>query len=431
MLAAAMAAPHALDLRPAAALRPPRRLPALADCLVLAALLHLLAVAVFGSAPGGTAQLGQSVWGAINVRLAGTGPAGPETAPPPEVVTGPPGTAATQRWGGAVRDSSAPTPAAQPGAARLGTWNPARTAAKADTLPPAASPGPAAAIPAPAPAPAPVPALVQDPAPAPPAEPGPPPALGALRATAQPLQPLAPLPAVAAPVPATATPAPPAVPALAPLPAPATRALAPMPTAVPATAAPLLQVPQPLATARPLAAPPQAPVLRELPAAAPTTAPTTATPDTAPPAPAPDPAATPAPAAPQAVPLAPSPTGVPMAQPVPAAGTTRQGLPQRPAFGAPDAGAAVGTDVATPPAAAASQPRLNLDYVRPRGGEISTLGRRGVVNALPVPPDVKDKLAEDIAKSAREDCRKAYAGGGLAAVVPLAVDALRKDGCRW
>ena len=196
-----------------------------------------------------------------------------------------------------------------------------------------------------------------------------------------------------------------------------------------------LQALQPLAPAPLPAAPPQAPVLRDLPAPAPATPPAAApaVPPAVPPAPAPapDPAGTPAPAPPQAVPLAPSPTGVPMAQPVPAAGTTRQALPQRPAFGAPDAGAAVGRDVATPPTAAASQPRLNLDYVRPRGGEISTLGRRGVVNALPVPPDVKDKLAEDIAKSAREDCRKAYAGGGLAAVVPLAADALRKDGCRW
>ena len=47
------------------------------------------------------------------------------------------------------------------------------------------------------------------------------------------------------------------------------------------------------------------------------------------------------------------------------------------------------------------------------------------------PPEVPDKLGSAIEKTAKEDSRKAYAGAGLRAVVPLAVDALREGGCKW
>jgi hypothetical protein len=91
----------------------------------------------------------------------------------------------------------------------------------------------------------------------------------------------------------------------------------------------------------------------------------------------------------------------------------------------------VGHDVATAPAAPASAPRLNLDLARPRGGEISRDGSRGVLNLLPHPPE-SQKLADDIRKSARPDCRTAYSSLGLVGAAPLAADALRKDGgCKW
>jgi hypothetical protein len=101
--------------------------------------------------------------------------------------------------------------------------------------------------------------------------------------------------------------------------------------------------------------------------------------------------------------------------------------------GRPDAGSQVGQDVATPPAAAASAPpRLNLQLARPRGGELSRFSAPGVLPLLPRPPELPDKLADDIARSAKKDCRTAYPGAGLLAVVPLAAEALRKDsGCKW
>ena len=99
--------------------------------------------------------------------------------------------------------------------------------------------------------------------------------------------------------------------------------------------------------------------------------------------------------------------------------------------GAPDAGATLGHDMATPPSLPASAPRLNLDLVRPRGGAISAQGGRGLLPLLPHPPEAKSKLAEDIEKAARADCRKAYGSLGLAALAPLAIDAVRDKGCKW
>ena len=115
---------------------------------------------------------------------------------------------------------------------------------------------------------------------------------------------------------------------------------------------------------------------------------------------------------------------------MPASGEpSASGSTPRATLGAPDAGAVVGHDVATAPSSPASAPRLNLDLVRPRGGEISRQGSRGVLSLLPHPPE--SKLANDIEKAAKPDCRTAYSGMCLLAAVPLALDAVRKEGCRW
>jgi len=89
--------------------------------------------------------------------------------------------------------------------------------------------------------------------------------------------------------------------------------------------------------------------------------------------------------------------------------------------------------VATAPSQPASAPRLNLQLQRQRGGELSRGMGSGALPVLPRLPEADEKLAKDIQKSARGDCRTAWAGAGLLAVVPLAVDAVRgKDGgCKW
>jgi hypothetical protein len=89
--------------------------------------------------------------------------------------------------------------------------------------------------------------------------------------------------------------------------------------------------------------------------------------------------------------------------------------------------------VATRPSAPASAPRLNLELPRSRGGEIGRDGQRGVLNLIPPPPERRSKLADDIANAAKKDCKTAYAGAGLLAVVPLLIDATKTKGgdCKW
>ena len=89
--------------------------------------------------------------------------------------------------------------------------------------------------------------------------------------------------------------------------------------------------------------------------------------------------------------------------------------------------------MATPPAAAASAtPRLNLQLSRPRGGELSRYSSTGALPVLPRPPERDEKLAREIEKAGKADCRNAYPGMGPLAVIPLALDAVRKDGgCKW
>ncbi|EHR69465.1 hypothetical protein BurJ1DRAFT_0583 [Burkholderiales bacterium JOSHI_001] len=103
--------------------------PSLAQCLLLAGLLHLLLALVVGSAPPGSARQGQGVWGALNITLQGVQRgAAPVPSASTEAYTGPKGDATQPRWGGRVRESGAPAPATdQPGAAELGTWNPVPT----------------------------------------------------------------------------------------------------------------------------------------------------------------------------------------------------------------------------------------------------------------------------------------------------------------
>ena len=111
------------------------------------------------------------------------------------------------------------------------------------------------------------------------------------------------------------------------------------------------------------------------------------------------------------------------------AGPAQAGL----GLAAPDAGSRLGHDVATAPSAPASAPRLNLQLNRPRGSELSRGSMAGgALPVLPRPPEVDDKLGRQIEKTAKADCRSAYAAAGLLAVVPLAIEAVRKDsGCRW
>lgn len=378
----------------------------LVRCLWLAMLLHLWAVLWLGSAPEGTAPPGQGVQGRLNVTLRGPSDDGTPSAPPPQAGAA---TAAETppRLGGRVRDTPL-APNAAPGAERLGP---------ASTLPlppvvtsPAPSPTPSL-VPSLTPAPAPLPAQIPVPVPAPVPQPVPQPG----SPTAQ-LGRMAPAPAAATAlpepvVPPAALPAPPAerqleagtlrrllpsaaAPLIAPSPLPAPSLPALAPARLPDLAAAL--PPQAVAVPTPIPAPTQQPAF------------------TASPTPAPTPARSPEPAAVDS----PAVTG-------PATAVAR---PAPPAPG--DSGPRVGADIAVPATAASAPKRLNLELGRLRGGELSRHGTAGVLPALPRPPET-DKLAADIDKAGRADCRKAHAGAGILAVVPLAIDAVRGSGCKW
>ena len=87
------------------------------------------------------------------------------------------------------------------------------------------------------------------------------------------------------------------------------------------------------------------------------------------------------------------------------------------------------------PALSTGRPRIDLDAVRQRAREIDREGS-GPRTLLPfnVKPkeEIKTKVQQAFDKALkRPDCRDAYAGMGLAAVVPLLWDAVSEKGCKW
>jgi hypothetical protein len=445
-------------------------------CLLLAVLLHGLVIAIFGTAPGGSLRQGDSLWGAIEVRLGGVGPptsAGQGEMPLP--YTGPVGRAPQPRWGGEVRNAPA-QPSPEPGAAQLGTWNPVPAQPvlrePRESIPQVAEPGPSAA-PAPMltrPEPR-APERREEPAAktsiAPPVlepPPRPAPEAAAQPSTAPRLAPAETLDApvlerpreaereVARPVPAPAEASRPQAPpaprredpaAAVPVAPPALDPAPLTPRRAPVERAPAVPtfVPQPVeAVATPLT--PVAPPPIETPVRPPAPPEAQRSNLEPPPAPAQATRASPSPASPVATPAEandstrrPPPAGAPTSsrEPESAAATrTPADSGRAPAsVGSPDAGSRVGTDRATPPSAPASAPTLNLELPRARGALPSTLGSRGLLNLVPPPPERKSKLAEDIEKAGKSDCRTAYSGMGPLAVVPLAIDAAKGSGCKW
>ena len=125
------------------------------------------------------------------------------------------------------------------------------------------------------------------------------------------------------------------------------------------------------------------------------------------------------------------------ASPVPALPATSRvtpGSPDTPGAGG-DTPGALAPRPSTPAPAAGSVPRIDLDAVRQRAREI---GREGSGPRTLLPFNVKpreetrnkEQQAFDKALK-RPDCKEAYAGMGLAAVVPLLWDAVSEKGCKW
>lgn len=423
------------------------------QALLLAVLLHVLLVVAIGNAPGGTAKPGEGAWGPLNVRLRGdrfeAGSGQPAVVVPER---GPVGEARQPRSGGAVRERP-PTPEERktPGAARQGQWRQQPGDELTGDAPADRRAPPAATAPSPAPTPAP-----PTPTPAPAPRPLPP----------EPLTPSPPVPEPPLAVTTLTTPAETTVTAPTRL-SPAREVTAPRPSSPPdalQAPSPTLQLPErpaPILSETPTTvrridrapierptqpAPPELTAPAELPPLAPAPAPAAAPQPSPRPAPSPppvEPAAAPSPTPTPPAPATPSATSTPQrpsqtapsSTPTPAGRTSLDGsttpTTTQPSVGAPDAGARVGHDVATPASTPPNAPKLNLDLNPSRGPMRRPGTSSGVIQAVPKPPEDKDPLAEEIRKAGQQDCRKAYADKGLLAAVPLVRDAARDRGCRW
>ncbi len=62
---------------------------------------------------------------------------------------------------------------------------------------------------------------------------------------------------------------------------------------------------------------------------------------------------------------------------------------------------------------------------------MSSQSTKGLLQLMPRLQETRTRLEKEIEKAARPDCKQAYAGAGLLAVVPLVLDAARDKGCKW
>jgi len=120
--------------------------------------------------------------------------------------------------------------------------------------------------------------------------------------------------------------------------------------------------------------------------------------------------------------VAPSPSAAPAAQ------------PPRLRLGAP----AADEDLFKPRRDAAAPgesggPHIDMEAARRRAREIASeaTSARGILPALPPPPERKSKESTALEKAVKPDCRTAYAGMGLLAVPVLVASTIGDGGCRW
>ena len=140
----------------------------------------------------------------------------------------------------------------------------------------------------------------------------------------------------------------------------------------------------------------------------------------------------------RAAPAAAAPGRAPAAQAPARTETPTGGELPRLRYGAPDVDEEIfrsRRDVAEPATEPGGASGITAETLRRQAREIARegSGSRGVLNLVPPPPpqERKDALAEGIAKAAKPDCRTAYAGLGLLAVVPLVASSVGNGGCRW
>ncbi len=366
-------------IQPRASLEGPR----LRRCVTLALLLHLLVIILFGSAPAGMALRGDGVWGRLSVSL--TGAQTPSKVPTASLEAYKRPQGELQRPGGLPREAELPRAIAPPQAAAAATplaaLNPENSAQPGDTAAPVLPTMPE------------LPQPTAMPAAALPAQSTLAPPTAALRRLSSEsigrprIERAAKLSAIGAAAEQAVQPIKPDLPV-----ADAAKPIAPITPARIVTLSDIAATPtsrqEPVQAMAPAASEPAVAKLEPL------------------------------------QPLQPLEGNTPPLSPIGSlAGTT----PHLPGPGSAEAKPA--PDAAPPVAAAPLAPRLNLNL--PRGGETSRGASHGLLQMLPRPPERPSRLADEVAKAAKKDCRQAYSGMGLLAVVPLVAGAVKGDGCNW
>lgn len=411
--------------------------PSLEQFVLLSLMLHVLVIVLFGDTAGGGARRGEKLWGTLTVTVQNLLPERLVELKIDRGSTLPQRPAPVTRIAPASPGKTAPSPAAPASVATEAAPPVEDAAAPAQApsfeLPPLMStdvdkPVTDFVVPKPsvdrafvplAPAPPALQARREAPAIPPPAivvpEPAPP---KIERAPIAPVQPIAPLEPLPREQPLAAS---------APLPPKIEREIAkPVVTATePAAREVVPPVVQPAATASPKperentqpVAPPAEAKPREIPAAPPPTALSETLPRA-------DTATSPKPQRDVTTPAAPAgpPAGTPSA--------TRDLFKPR-----GDGGTAAPSGSATTPSPTVGKPPgIDLDAVRQRARELSSGGGPRTVLPFPMtpPPKPKTTVQQAFDKALKKnDCRDAHEQLGLAAVVPLVIDAFRENGCKW
>lgn len=420
-------------LPPPKAYRPARRQPSrpsLAQFVVLSIVLHALFILLFGSPTGGSRE-GRASWGSLDVTIRGPlleSGVGREAVRPPDLRL--PGSELLERRSRKREAVKAPPAAAPPEPPRA---QPDLESGKVSDvsvpapLSPIAPLTPATADLAPAPRVEPVKADVPviavpaiDWTPRPAAEPALSPSVEIARPAPMPVIPTTTLqesgtPALSAPLapPVEIAPLPRPVPVI---PAPALQERG-LPVLAPSLAPPVevVPLPRPPVEVPAIAAPPMPHTA--IPAAAPSLAPPV---DVAPIRPAAPPVATPRPGTPTARDAMP-PAERPGARDSPPSSRDSPIFDNRraPSGEAPVPG---------------TEPRIDLDAARARAREVARegTGNRALL-PFPMPPLPEKKSKEQLAieKAWKPDCKDAYKGMGLLAVVPLIANEFGEGNCRW
>ena len=368
-------------IQPLASLEGPR----LRRCVTLALLLHLLVIILFGSAPAGMALRGDGVWGRLSVSL--TGAETPSKVPTASLETYKP-QGEPQRSGGSQREAGSPRAFAPQQAAPAATpheaLSPENSAQPGDTAAPALPTMPE------------LPQPTAMPAAALPAQSTLAPPTAALRRLSSEsigrprIERAAKLSAIGAAAEQAVQPIKPDLPV-----ADSAKPIAPITPITPARIVTLSDIAAPVASR-------QEQVQAMAPAAS----------------------------EPVVAKLAPLQPLQPLEGNTPPLSPTGSLAGTTPILAGPgSAEAKPAPDAAPPGAAAPLAPRLNLNL--PRGGETSRGASHGLLQMLPRPPERPSRLAEEVAKAGKKDCRQAYSGMGLLAVVPLVAGAVKGDGCNW